>query len=197
MQTIANSLALGMTPANLAVLVDVREPAKFWEGHLPGAINLPSTRFNPVDYEALGPQPILLICNSGNRATQIATKLPLDTFPHVFLLEQQMDVLNAANASADTELCAAPDSGWSVDCQFRMTLGLLLLIFLVGYFLWSPFFLVIPLVLCTGLIITSIIDRCYLRMGIAMRPWNRIQAQRAEARSQESGGRRVHPTPNS
>ena len=55
-----------------------------------------------------------------------------------------------------------------------MTIGVLLTIFLLGYFLGEAKWVVfIPIILATGLVVTSIIDRCYMRMGIAMLPWNK------------------------
>jgi hypothetical protein len=52
-------------------------------------------------------------------------------------------------------------------------LGLFLALYLVGYHWMSALFAVIPVIPCLGLIITAIIDKCYLRIGIAMLPWNR------------------------
>ena len=172
MATITNDRARKLVNAGEAVLIDVREPAEFHEGHLAGAINLPSSRFEVDDYLAFDHQPIYLICETGNRAGQIATVLKKHEL-NVCLLEQQMAFLREGHLPTAA-------SGWSIDRQFRMTLGLLLAIFLLGYFLWSTWFLIIPIILCTGLIVTSIIDRCYLRMGIAMLPWNRRSGEEGE-----------------
>lgn len=168
MTLIANQTALTMLAANQAVLIDVREPAEFWEGHLTGALNLPSTKFKIEDYLEFGDRAICLICQTGNRATHIAADLKQHDIENVFLLETQMAVLQEDRREA--QACQA--SGWTIDRQFRMTLGLLLALFLLGYVLGATWFLIIPVILCTGLITTSIIDRCYLRMGIAMLPWN-------------------------
>lgn len=184
MKTIANHLAISHAAAKKAVLIDVREPAEFYEGHLPGAINLPSTQFKLEDYRAFAASPIYLICNSGRRAKDIAAKLPQQEFPRLFLVEQQMDTLNEAELFG--EAVAPVPAGWSIDRQFRMTLGLLLLTFLLGYTFVSSWFIIIPLILCAGLIVTSIIDRCYLRMGIAMLPWNRKRAHEIQADDKRS-----------
>ena len=165
MTFIANHTALTMLAANQAVLIDVREPAEYWEGHLAGALNLPSTKFQIEDYLEFGDRAICLICQTGNRASHIAADLKQHGIENVFLLETQMAVLQEDRREAQT-------SGWTIDRQFRMTLGLLLSIFLLGYFSGVTWFLAIPIILCAGLITTSIIDRCYLRMGIAMLPWN-------------------------
>lgn len=176
---IANLDALERVIANRAVLVDVREPAEYAESHLPGAINLPSTQFTPDAYLSFGAQPIYLICNSGSRAKQIAAELQKHGVTQVFLLAQQMDTLTEARQFG--HFLVANSTGWSIDRQFRMTLGLLLLTFLLGYTLWSTLFMVIPVILSAGLIITAIIDRCYLRVGIAMLPWNRARREHVAA----------------
>ena len=59
------------------ILLDVRTPGEFREGHIPGAINIPN--------EAIGTEPIpelpdkgqliLVYCRSGNRSKQASEKL--------------------------------------------------------------------------------------------------------------------------
>ena len=146
-----------------AVIIDVRQAAEFVEHHIPGALNFPSTQYNKGHYAAFQHLDICLVCESGQRAQQIATKLLADGFEKVYVLEQQMQDIPKISRS----------NSWSVDRQFRMTLGLLLAIFLVLHYFQISAGLVIPVILSTGLIITSIIDRCYMRMGIAMLPWNK------------------------
>ena len=75
MTFIANHTALTMIAANQAVLIDVREPAEYWEGHLAGALNLPSTKFQIEDYLEFDDRAICLICQTGNRASHIAADL--------------------------------------------------------------------------------------------------------------------------
>ena len=47
-------------------IVDVREPHEYSEGHVPGAVNLPMSRFDP-DLLPQG-KPVVLICKSGGRS---------------------------------------------------------------------------------------------------------------------------------
>lgn len=57
------------------LLVDVRTPAEFASGHLPGAINIPvetiTRRLNEIPMD----QPVVVYCRSGNRSASAATHL--------------------------------------------------------------------------------------------------------------------------
>lgn len=64
-----------VTPAELAgqvqegavTLVDVREPAEFASGHIPGAVNHPLSSFDPAALPADG-KPVVLYCAAGGRS---------------------------------------------------------------------------------------------------------------------------------
>jgi rhodanese-related sulfurtransferase len=147
-----------------AIIIDVREPAEFREKHIPGALNLPSTKFNIEHYTPFQSITICLVCESGNRAGQIAEKLKNNHFDNVLLLETQMQSYSTVENNT---------KGWTIDRQFRMTLGLLLAVFLFFNALGITGFIVIPIILCVGLIFTALINQCYMRQGIAMLPWNK------------------------
>ena len=69
------------------VLIDVREPAEFAAGHLPGAINIPRgvLEFQVDSHPALAgpPRPIVLYCRSGGRAALAALSLSMLGFDQV------------------------------------------------------------------------------------------------------------------
>ncbi|MEZ4638717.1 MAG: hypothetical protein R2856_27770 [Caldilineaceae bacterium] len=75
-------------------------------------------------------------------------------------------------------------AGWGIDRQFRLTLGLLLWIFLLSYLLSaSPYVFIIPAIVFAGLIYSAVTDKCYLRIGISRLPWNRVaETRRLETR---------------
>jgi len=52
------------------VLVDVREPNEFTAGHVPGAINLPLSRFDPAALPKPEGKQVVVMCRSGHRAGQ-------------------------------------------------------------------------------------------------------------------------------
>lgn len=47
-------------------VIDVREPREFAGGHVPGATNVPLSRFDPVVLPR--DKPVVLICQSGGRS---------------------------------------------------------------------------------------------------------------------------------
>lgn len=50
------------------VLVDVREPDEFTAGHVPGAINLPLSKFDPAALPKPEGRQVVVMCRSGHRA---------------------------------------------------------------------------------------------------------------------------------
>jgi len=58
--------------ANAWTVVDVREPHEFVAGHIPNALNMPMSGFDPRDL----PQgkPVVLICQSGERSRNALSK---------------------------------------------------------------------------------------------------------------------------
>lgn len=56
--------------AGQALVVDVREPNEFAEGHIPGAVNLPLSRFSPDRLPDAGGRKLVLNCLGGKRSGQ-------------------------------------------------------------------------------------------------------------------------------
>ncbi|OYY91004.1 MAG: sulfurtransferase [Sphingomonas sp. 28-66-16] len=51
-----------------AIVVDVREPDEFAAGHVPGARNLPLSRFDPASLPAAEGKTLVLSCAGGRRS---------------------------------------------------------------------------------------------------------------------------------
>ena len=65
-------------------LVDVRSPAEFARGHVPGAVNISLERLSRAalrDFDLT--RPIHLVCKSGARSLIALQKLHMDGLPHV------------------------------------------------------------------------------------------------------------------
>lgn len=59
------------------ILLDVRTPEEFADGHIPGAINIPNENIGENDIAELPDKErrIYVYCRSGNRSKQASTKL--------------------------------------------------------------------------------------------------------------------------
>jgi len=144
------------------VIIDVREPKEFRDGSIHGAINIPSTDFDIELFEPFKNKTICLYCQSGNRARQVQKRLQ-DHQVTAVLLDYNIEDLKDVKK----------ETGWTVDRQFRMLLGILIGVSMIGYFLGLTSMLVISIIVSAGLIFTALIDRCYLRMLVASMPWNK------------------------
>jgi rhodanese-related sulfurtransferase len=73
--------------SNQIRLIDVREPDEFAAGHVPGAINLPLSTFKAQMLPPASATPIVLMCRSGDRASQAlaiaeaAGRTDIDIYP--------------------------------------------------------------------------------------------------------------------
>jgi len=65
------------------VIIDVREPSEFAEGHIPGAILIPSGSVADRLEEIPTDQPVLVVCRSGNRSSQVHQLLVQHGFENV------------------------------------------------------------------------------------------------------------------
>ena len=167
---ISYSESLAAQKKGSGIIIDVREPAEFRDGHIPYAINLPSTQFAVDNYKAWFNLKIFLVCQSGNRAQSIAQKLNEAGMSEIYVLDRHMEQV-ATESNSEV---------WSVDRQFRFLLGVFIALYLIGRYWMSDLFVAIPVILGLGLIITAIIDKCYLRIGIAMLPWNREEIEQRQ-----------------
>lgn len=86
---IVNDLDIDAIKAGLAdgsiLVVDVREPHEFAAGHIPGAVSLPLSRFDPADIPDAPGKRIVLSCAAGVRslrALEFAQSAGLDIDSH-------------------------------------------------------------------------------------------------------------------
>ncbi len=88
----ADVLAARLQSGEKVLVVDVRTPAEFASGHLPGAINLPHANITG-DEEVLRQwkeQPVMLYCRSGRRASAAAAVLEEKGFRRLEQLQGDM-----------------------------------------------------------------------------------------------------------
>ncbi|AMJ75499.1 MULTISPECIES: rhodanese-like domain-containing protein [Alteromonas] len=85
------------------MLIDVRSPSDFADGHIPGAINMPQENINDylTELEGHKDKPIIIYCQSGTQA-KLAMKFLKDLdFSEVMHLEGDMLGWNASQMPID------------------------------------------------------------------------------------------------
>ena len=68
-----------------AVLIDVRTPEEFAEGHIAGAVNMPLDSFDPAAVPLVPDKQTVIYCRSGKRSLEAAQRLAEETGSAVHL----------------------------------------------------------------------------------------------------------------
>ena len=76
--------ALRLWQAQEAILIDVRTPAEYREGHIPGVANIPLDELEKRLGEIPKDKKVVLICRTGNRSAQGTKFLRGKGFNNVF-----------------------------------------------------------------------------------------------------------------
>jgi len=76
------------------LVVDVRDPAKFKQGSLPGAMNVPLEAIAQRKYDLPKDKPVLLVCDLGHMSSLAALYLDADGYK-AYVLEEGLKALKA------------------------------------------------------------------------------------------------------
>ncbi len=162
--------ARALIAANQDVLVvDVRTPAEFETAHISGAINLPldqvDIHLRRIVTDAGGR--MLLICQSGGRATQAHRKLCDAGLPDAVVLAGGMNAWIASGAPV-----VRGRQRWSLERQVRVVAGGIVLASIVAD-LWLPGARFAGAFVGAGLVFAGLTDTCAMGMLLARLPYNR------------------------
>lgn len=154
-------------------LVDVREPAEYAGEHIPGAISVPLSQFDPSRIPNQIPNyagwSVVLYCRSSQRSAQAARKWLAAGAETVTHLAGGLQNWTAQGYPTQINKKAPI----SLQRQVQITTGSLILTgTLLGIFVSSGFLLLSALV-GTGLLFSGLTDSCALGMLLAKMPWNR------------------------
>ncbi|MFJ9906644.1 rhodanese-like domain-containing protein [Streptomyces sp. NPDC101152] len=164
-------------------VIDVRTPAEYASGHLPGALNIPQDhvrRALPEIRHAAERGDVLVVCASGARSEN-ACKL---------LAEQGIATATLAGGTGawaaeghDLHIPAACDtrSGWSMERQVRFTAGSLVLLGLVLGLLMHPALLLLSAGIAGGLVFSALTNTCGMAVMLGKLPHNRARGADLDA----------------
>jgi rhodanese-related sulfurtransferase len=165
---------LGDTASADPTLIDVRTPAEFEAGHIPGAVNVPLDELKgSIDdlCRVLSDHDVVLVCRSGARAGQA------------------QEVLQSAGLSSPTVLSGGivdwertggdlnrGRQAWELERQVRLAAGSLVVAGILGSTVapkakWLSGFV------GGGLVFAAVSNTCAMGMALAKMPWNRRGAR--------------------
>lgn len=151
------------------LVVDVRTPAEFETAHVPGSINLPldqvDAHLERIVTDAGGR--LLLICQSGNRATQACRKLVNAGLTDATVVTGGIGAWIAAGAPV-----SRGRTRWSLERQVRLVAGLIVFLAIVVS-VWLPAARYLAGLIGAGLTVAALTNTCAMGMLLARLPYNR------------------------
>ncbi|MEX1119380.1 MAG: rhodanese-like domain-containing protein [Terrimicrobiaceae bacterium] len=152
-----------------ALFLDVRTPAEYEEAHIEGSVLHPLGDLDVGAVQRLveGKDGCVVICRSGNRASQAAEKLAAHGLPSLSILEGGVQAWEAEGLPLKRGA-----KTMSLERQVRIAAGALVFIGAVlGYFV-NPAWIALSGFVGAGLVFAGITDTCGMGMLIARMPWN-------------------------
>jgi rhodanese-related sulfurtransferase len=156
-------------------VIDVRTPAEYASGHLPGALNIPLgqvRRALPEIRHAAGRGDVLVVCASGARSEN-ACKLLAEQGVTTATLAGGTGAWAAEGHDLHTPAACDTRSVWSMERQVRFTAGTLVLLGLVLGLLLHPALLLISAGVAGGLVFSALTDTCGMEAVLGKLPHNR------------------------
>lgn len=149
-------------------VVDVRTPAEFDSGHIPGSYNVPLDTLDEhrADLRHLT-QPMVLVCRSGRRAAEAERKLAEVGLPNLTVLHGGIGAwLQIGGAVRQVRL------RWDLERQVRLVAGSLVLAGILASVAFKPAKWLAGAV-GAGLTVAALTNTCAMGMLLSKLPYNR------------------------
>jgi rhodanese-related sulfurtransferase len=163
-------------------LIDVRSPAEYDEGHIPGAMNLPMDQVEARLADIGAHATVVLICQSGHRAGMTCDLLK----PHrndLLILEGG----TKAWRDAGMPVVRTASSRLPLMRQVHIGAGSLALLGTLLSLFVHPAWLVLPMFVGAGLLVAGTTGFCGMAFLLAKAPWNRPHANAGPATTAADG----------
>jgi rhodanese-related sulfurtransferase len=163
-QLVAERYSSGRKPQ----IIDVRSPAEFDSGHLPGAVNIPmesiESRLPDIDLKA----PTVLVCQGGTRAGVVCQQVG-SKFDDIAVLDGGTDAwINSGAAVVRTTRSRKPLMQQALlGAGILNASGILLSLFV------HPAFIGFSVIVACGLMLAGTTGICLMALILAKMPWNR------------------------
>jgi rhodanese-related sulfurtransferase len=164
-------------------VIDVRTPAEYASGHLPGAVNIPLDNLQqalPDIRHAAGQGELLVVCASGARSENACRQLAGEGIRTATLSGGTGAWASQGNELQRPAACETR-STWSMERQVRFGAGSLVLIGVMLGFLLHPALLLVPAGVAAGLVYSAVTGTCAMAVVLGKLPHNRPRAVDLEA----------------
>ena len=165
---------LGDTTSPDPTLIDVRTPAEFEAGHIPGAVNVPLDELKGSlgDLRAvLQDHDVVLVCRSGQRAGQAQEALRGVGLGHSKVLTGGLVGWEATGGDVNRGRQA-----WELERQVRLAAGSLVAAGILASRV-APRAKWLSGAVGGGLVVAALSNTCVMGMALARMPWNRRGAR--------------------
>jgi rhodanese-related sulfurtransferase len=162
-----------------AMLLDIREADEYAREKIPGALNLPLSRLDEVDFAAYRGRAVVFHCRSGVRTKAESGRLAAKAGQtcELFMIEGGLEGWRKVG------LPTAIDRRQPIELQRQVQIGaggIALLGTVLGLIL-APWFLALPLFVGAGLLFAGLTGFCGLARLLQRAPWNRATASAQRA----------------
>jgi rhodanese-related sulfurtransferase len=151
-------------------VLDVRTPGEYETTHIRGAYNVPLDTLgeHAAEIRAAVDAPVVLVCQSGNRARQAETALAECTMTNLHVLEGGVNGWIAAGGAVERRVRRV-----SLERQVRIAAGALAATGGVLALAVNPLFAILPAFVGSGLVFAGVTDTCGMAMLLSRLPYNR------------------------
>jgi rhodanese-related sulfurtransferase len=157
------------------IVIDVRTPGEYADGHLPGAHNIPLDDLEhamPALREAADARDLLVVCASGNRSQNATVILSRNGIPAAGL-EGGTAAWAAAGGDLHRPAATAAPPKWAMDRQVRLTAGSVVLLGLLLGLVIHPAFQLLSAGIAAGLVYSALTNSCAMAKLLGKLPYNR------------------------
>lgn len=152
------------------VVLDVRSAAEFETLHIKGSYNVPLPLLAEHTEELAKKldTKVVLVCQSGVRATEAKTKLASAGFSEAHVLDGGVPAYHQAGGET-----IEGSKRWALERQVRMVAGSLVVAGLAGGKFLSPQLRTVAGVIGAGLTFSAATNTCAMGKALSMMPWNK------------------------
>lgn len=153
-------------------LVDVRTPGEFATRHIPGSSNVPLVELGHHRAELTAPAgvPVVLVCESGRRASAAEEQLAAAGLTDVHVLDGGVAAWEAAGLPLAH--VASDDLPWTLERQVRLVAGGLVATAIAASVVW-PRARFVAGAIGAGLVVAAVTDTCAMGSALSRLPVNR------------------------